>query len=60
MHNFKIAINFVKHFLNQSYILAAFKNDRTKVVILKKYQLLCSTTQGLDTQIVDKKIIYII
>ena len=46
VHDFKIGFDFGKHFINQTYSLIAFNDELIKVVLLKKYRFLRSTTQG--------------
>ena len=47
MHNFKIGYNFAEHFLNQTYILAAFNEKASKAISFWKInRFLRSTTQS--------------
>ena len=48
MHTFQIGFYFVKHFLNQTYILAVFNHKMSKVILFWKLnRFLHSTTLGL-------------
>ena len=56
MHNFKIGFNFVKHYLNQTYILALGNDETSKLILFSKInRFLRSTTQRVETQKLDKK-----
>ena len=61
MNNFQIGFDFVKNFLNQTYILAVFNEKATKLksdFILKNKLIFTFNDSGLDTQRFDQKINY--
>ena len=59
MHNIKIGFNFDKHFLNQTYILASFNEDMSKVIFFLFFFISTFNNKGLDTQRFDPKTNYI-
>ena len=60
MHNFKIGFDFVIIFKTQTYLLAVFNDETSKVILfLKNVSIFTFKDTGLDTQRYDKKTLII-